>query len=289
MLITPIQLAAALDKISERIGIADSAFDEYMNTNDEWRANSAEWHLELAFVQLLALAEALQLISLRAEIAQSLADAKADGLLTEDRDPDGGPHQKWAAVARRYWAALHGNFAAEGVRTVTKDLETILRDATYSITDPAIFSAPPHDEATVHLRIENILRSVFPDLVHKPRIGKPIKNFEPDTGIPSIQTLIEYKFLADAGQVAQIADQVLADTRGYTSREWNSFVYVIYETERFRSESQWRQLLRQCAVESSASVVVMSGHPVSSGTRRRAQPNKHLRPSAPNSAIKRRG
>jgi len=73
-----------------------------------------------------------------------------------------------------------------------------------------------------------------------------------------------------------VADQVLADTRGYTSREWNSFIYVIYETERFRSESQWRQFLRECAVESNATIVVMSGHPVDRAARKRAQPNKRL-------------
>jgi hypothetical protein len=32
--------------------------------------------------------------------------------------------------------------------------------------------------------MEAILRCVFKDLKHKPPIGKAIKNFEPDTGLP---------------------------------------------------------------------------------------------------------
>jgi len=283
MVISPTQLAAALDKISERIGIADSSFYEYALTDDEWRGGSASWHLELAFVQLMALTEALELPILRAEIAVAFAEAQKEGILTGDADPNGEPHLKWAASARRYWAALHGNFGSEPARTITKDLESILRDATYSIINPAIFSTPPEDEATVHLRIENLLKCILPDLVHKPRLGKPIKNFEPDTGIPSIQTLIEYKFLSSAVQVPQVVDELLADTRGYISPEWNSFVYVVYETERFRSESQWRQLLRDCAVESSATVVVMSGHHVRGNSRRRRRAPAKRRRSMPDS------
>jgi hypothetical protein len=270
----PAQLAAALDKISERIGIANRAFDEYTHGADEWSQDNSAWHLELVFVQLLALTEALGLPVLRGEIASSLVAARKEGLMAAVTDPDGDPHQKWAITARKYWAALHGNYGSEPATTITKDLESLLRDAAYSITDPAVFASPPKDEACVHIRVENLLRCVFPDLVHKPRLGKPIKNFEPDTGIPSIQTLIEYKFLSSAEQIGPIADQLLADTRGYTSRDWNSFVYVIYETKRFRSEAQWRQLLRQCGVESSAGIVVMSGHPVARKPANRRQPNQ---------------
>lgn len=270
MLMTSDQLAAALDKISEGLGLAGKSFDEHYFADDEWGAKNAEWHLELAFVQLMALAEALELPMLRGDVAGSLTDARTEGLLTVDSDPDGYPHQKYAAVARRYWAALGGNFVSEPARTVTKDLATILREATYAITDAAIHGAAPKNENEVHRRVENLLKPFFPDLIHKPRLGKAIKNFEPDTGLPSIQTLIEYKFLSSNDQVGRLADELLADTRGYKSRDWTAFVYAIYETARFRSESQWREFFRQSGVESSAILIVMSGHPIS----RQKRPSK---------------
>ena len=110
--------------------------------------------------------------------------------------------------------------------------------------------------------------------MHKPRLAKPIKNFEPDTGIPSIRTLLEYKFISGHRQVAQIADEILADTRAYTSQDWTSFVYLIYETRRFKPESQWRQLLRDCEVSENTAVVVLTGEsPTSTAKRSHQKPH----------------
>ncbi|HEX5758341.1 MAG TPA: hypothetical protein VF121_04045 [Thermoanaerobaculia bacterium] len=258
------QIAASLDTIAANIGEADKALDTYVGSGceDEWYASSVKWYLELAYAQLLTLAEALQLPLLRADIARDLEAAKAERLTAIDRDPDGDAHLKWAAPARRHVRTIQSTFAAEPSRTVTKDLESILRAATYSITDRKVFGNHPQDERAVHLRLEAVLKCVFPDLKPKPTLTKPIKNFVPDTGIPSIQTLIEYKFLASEEAAAQIADELLADSRGYTSREWTSFVYVIYETQRFRPESQWRQFLRDCGIDERTIVIVISGEPL---------------------------
>ena len=73
--------------------------------------------------------------------------------------------------------------------------------------------------------------------------------------------MIEYKFLSRKEDIAAIADQVLADTRGYSSKEWARFLYVIYETNRFRTESEWNQLMRDSEVPSNTTVVVLSGEP----------------------------
>jgi REase_DpnII-MboI len=117
----------------------------------------------------------------------------------------------------------------------------------------------PGNEDDVHVRVEAVLRCVFPDLRRKPPVAKQIKNFHPDTGIPSIGTLIEYKFMRDDAEAKRITDEILADTRGYDSKEWKNFVYVIYETQRIRPESQWRQLLRESGVTTNTEVIVISG------------------------------
>lgn len=155
---------------------------------------------------------------------------------------------------------------------MSKDVIEILRATQYSITDEKCFPSPPANENELHARMEAVLRCVFPDLLHKPPIAKQIKNFQPDTGLPSIQTLIEYKFMADAGEEKRIAEEVLADTRGYVSEEWTKFIYVIYETKRIKPESHWKQLLRTSGLESNTEVIVISGEP----PRRRPEPAKAL-------------
>lgn len=118
---------------------------------------------------------------------------------------------------------------------------------------------PPKDEAEVHARIEGILKCHFSDLKTKPSITKPIKNFVPDSGIPSIRTLIEYKYVQTKEQARILVDQVLADTRGYHSTAWGSLVFVIYETHRVYSEDDWKRHLRECDLDDSFSVVVLQG------------------------------
>jgi len=252
------QIAAALDAVAERVGSAYSAFHHVLH-GSEYHESDIGWHLEIAYQQLLVLAEALQLPQLRADIARELERARAEGFDKAEADPDGDPYLTWGVPVNRFAVVLQSTFVHEPSRTVTKDLESILRAATYPLNDPVLFAAPPADEADVHNRLEAILRCMFPDLLRKPRLTKPIKHFEPDTGLPSLHTLIEYKFLSSPTQAATIADEILADTRGYHSREWTSFVYVIYETARIRPESEWRQLLRACDIDQRTTVVVLSG------------------------------
>jgi len=149
-----------------------------------------------------------------------------------------------------------------------KQLAEIIRRTQYFLTDKTLFPDVPKNERDVHMRVEGVLKCVFPDLNHKPTLTKQIKNFEPDTGIPSMETLIEYKFLSRAEDVSMIADQVLADTRGYVSNGWSRFIYVIYETNRFRPEDQWIRFLKESGVPKTTAILVISGEPGRKGTRK---------------------
>lgn len=261
MMMTHAELSGALDSISGSLANAALYIAQGASTDDPFATDNGERYLQLAYTQLLIVAERLGLPELRRDIRETFDEAKSKGLGQTDSDDFGEPISVWAAPARRFRSALQSTLAIEGTRTITKDVESILRSIAYTINNTSLFPVVPSSEADVHARAEGILRCVFPDLTHKPRLGKPIKNFEPDTGLPSIQTLIEYKFLSSSSQVPAVADEILADTRGYTSIEWKAFVYAIYETSRFRPEAEWRQLLRTSGVPDSATVVVLSGDP----------------------------
>jgi hypothetical protein len=171
----------------------------------------------------------------------------------------GEPYLIWASKLRQYVHAAESIFGEPKSGTITKDVVDILRATQYSIIDPKCFDHAPRNERDVHVRIEAVLRCVFPDLINKPQITKQIKHFEPDTGLPSIRTLIEYKFITCNDEAKRVAEEVLADTRGYLSPEWNQFIYVIYETKRIKPEKQWNQLLRSSDVGSNTSVLVIHG------------------------------
>ena len=108
-------------------------------------------------------------------------------------------------------------------------------------------------------RLEAILRCQYPDLKSKPALTKPIKNFEPDTGLPSAKTLIEYKFISSTTEAKRVADEILADASGYRSRDWTSLLFVIYETHRVKPEEEWQNFLKDCQLYEGFDAIVLSG------------------------------
>ncbi len=259
----------AITRLKTSIQNAARSFDDYMIYDDEWA--SPDWAIEICFIKLLAIIESLGLSKLHEMVLSEYLKTKETkkGFLAAEATPDGEPFSPIISRLRQFLSAIVQFYPSDEPTKITKDLLQIIRDIHYTITDKALFKSVPQDEKDVHIRIEGILKCVFPDLKHKPTLTKPIKNFEPDTGIPSIETLIEYKFLSRPDAVGTIADEVLADTRGYTSKDWKYFVYVIYETNRFRREKEWVQLLRQSGVPENTTIVVLSGEPPVRGKKKK--------------------
>ncbi|MCX5733260.1 MAG: hypothetical protein NTW68_02895 [candidate division NC10 bacterium] len=256
-----VDIDSVLTNLEEQVSRAVSKFIDWSMTGDPW--DEPSWNIEACFIQLLAALEALGMPELRNGVYAKYAEIKtsSEGFSKSGRDPNDEPYSPVLGGIRLYTSALRGLLPSDKRTTVTKDLLDIIRNVHYVITDKAVFPEVPQNEKEVHSRIEAILKCVFPDLKHKPSLSKQIKNFEPDTGIPSLRTLIEYKFLSRKADVGVIADQLLADTRGYTSKDWERFLYVVYETNRFKTESDWNQLMRESGVPLNATVVVLSGEP----------------------------
>src|ERR1700744_3685672 len=151
MTLSTLQIAAALNVIAEDIEKAVSSYEQWIYRSDAWAYGSATWRIQLAYSKLLALCEILQLPQFRADIAATLELVRKNPGEDED-DPDGESHLKWAGPARRYQETLQSILLTEGSQTVTKDLEAIIRDSLYVITDPLIYGAPPQREDDVHIR-----------------------------------------------------------------------------------------------------------------------------------------
>jgi hypothetical protein len=219
----------------------------------------ADYFIERGFTQALVFLEAAGLPNATTALAKINEEAKKDYSACSGYSE--GIYLVWGARLEAFIEGIEATFVRNKQGKVTKELVDILRASLYSITDRRCFPSPPKDEGQVHVRIEAVLRCVFPDLRHKPPIAKPIKNFEPDTGIPSLRTLIEYKYVDSMDKVKATVDEVLTDTRGYVSKDWERFIYVIYETARWKPETEWREMLEQNGVGDSADIIVLSGEP----------------------------
>jgi hypothetical protein len=92
-----------------------------------------------------------------------------------------------------------------------------------------------------------------------------------------LRTLIEYKFVANKADVRRVADEVLADTRGYVSKEWDKYIYVVYETRRLKPEVQWKELLSLSGVSENAQIIVISGEEPSSRRSKRVGTARKMR------------
>ncbi|MEA3496206.1 MAG: hypothetical protein U9R42_09250 [Bacteroidota bacterium] len=255
-----IDIQSAVHNLEIQLNKASSQFYEWTVRGQE-KSIAPAWIIEACFLQLLCLSELLNLTEFHKMVYNEYTTIKESqyGFNSGDVDPDGDPYSTVIGRIRCFSRALINLFPEDKITTVRKDLLQIIRDIHYVITDSAVFQNPPNNENDVHLRIEAVLKCVFPDLKHKPVLTKQIKNFIPDTGIPSLQTLIEYKYLSKKADVGIIADQLLADTRGYTANDWSRYLYVIYETNRFRTESDWNLFLREAEVSQNTTIVVLGG------------------------------
>jgi hypothetical protein len=215
------------------------------------------YYLENAFIETLVFLESAGLMESFRLVESLNAEAKSN--YTEAYDYEGSLYLKWSEKLRHYLGAIQHMFGEKNAGAITNTVTEILRACAYVITDEKLFRNAPKGEADIHTRTEGILRAVFPDVRTKPPIGKPIKNFEPDTGLPSIKTLIEYKYIESKADAKLVSEQVLADTRGYTSKDWSRFIYLIYETHRIESEKKWNRHLQECGVPANASVIVLQG------------------------------
>jgi hypothetical protein len=259
------EIREAIEALHESFRSAERHFEPH--GNDTEADLLAEYYVELAFNQLLIILEHLRFSENYKRVLEMLQKAQGGDLLKSSMGID-DPYLVWPHKLRMISDSVSKLY---GEKTASKSdlikLKGAIKATTYQLCDLAIYGRVPSCEADVHNRIEGILKCVFPDLRTKPTLAKPIKNFIPDSGIPSLKTLIEYKYITCESEAKRIADEILADASAYISQEWKTFLFVIYETKRVKSEADWSALLRACNLTEICDVIVISGsdEPMGSG------------------------
>lgn len=230
-------------------------FDRYRRTDsadeDDWEAVAEAQQLiarplEQAFKRSLVFLESRSLNETRRSVADlyERASQPPDHLWEFDEN-ELSPVLVHALELRTILDAVEVALQEPELEPLVRELHAVLTRTAYSISDQNAFGSPPSGETDVHNRIEAILKCFYPDCIHKPAVDTFLKNFEPDTGIPSLKTLIEYKFADKAQKARNQVDQLFADVVGYTSERYDRLIFVLYETGRFFSEEQWTQALEE--------------------------------------------
>lgn len=245
--------------VSNANNLLDKQFSPY-EPKEGFESDAANC-IEAAFVRLMVLYEELELLDQLEVIKNTFHHAKRTGLDAFDHWEAESAWSVWARPIRLWSDTIRDMFGEwPSTESTPVDLVAVIRRTQSAINDKNCFE-PPKNESDVHNRIEMILRSIYPDVQRKPPISGSVKSFIPDTGIPSLKALIEYKFLSDAKQAPTIADEILADVSGYRRDSWRHLIFVIYETRRFKSEHEWQQLLLERGIRDT--LVLIHGEPPS--------------------------
>lgn len=100
-----------------------------------------------------------------------------------------------------------------------------------------LFKGIPSSEMDIQNVMHPILEGFFGAEFHKnPPISQSIKSYEPDCGIKSIGTAVEFKFVDTEQELKTAMDGIYTDLSGYSgSKDWTQFISVFYMTDSFRS------------------------------------------------------
>lgn len=271
----PIRMKQALEQVTEYVRAAvdygERRFYVPQKYRDSFDDEIAEENLRDAWSLVISLLEATGQDFLLKTAYRELEESRKDPL--KSRMGPEEPFLVWPWKVQKYAELLTAMYVQKSTAEMESEpaqlIEILQRCEKYLVLK-RLFAWPPCSEADVHDRIEELLACYYPGLKRKPRLNKPIKNFEPDTGLPSLKTLIEYKYITSTEEAKRVVDELLADIGGYKCREYNRFVFVIYETGRFERQDEWKDALKGSNTPSSVHTVLLKGVEPTPDDRKRA-------------------
>lgn len=268
--------AEAVAAIEERLRKAYSHGDTWMlghyhNDEGDFHKSVATSNILEAWQALLNLLETYGHNSLLTAAQEEFESCKQNPTASEMGQEE--PYLVWPYEVQKYvniFKELHLKKHEPAVSANVTHLVEAIHNSEYYIMSSRAFSWMPAREDDVHRRIEGMLKCFFTDLLHKPPLPKPIKSFEPDTGIPSLGVLIDYKYIESQEAGRRILDEILADIGGYQSELYNQFIFVIYETQRCFTEDEWNRAIMAAKPRNPVLVIVIRGAPPSADDRRQS-------------------
>jgi hypothetical protein len=134
-------------------------------------------------------------------------------------------------LMRPYWNAFTNLFDIHVGVQGRRDLTSLLRQIPQILDFGKIDVKKEND---VDKALFRFLQLLFDGVVDKPIVPAEVKCYKPDTGVISLRSLIEYKYIDSEKKLGEVIDQINADIPAYSrTRDWSWFYIVFYMEEKY--------------------------------------------------------
>ena len=86
--------------------------------------------------------------------------------------------------------------------------------------------------------------------------------------------MIEYKYIDSREYGKEVYDTILTDVSGYQCSDYESIIFVIYETERYFPESDWKAAIKGIKAKMRLEVILLKGTPPQNEDRKTKKDNE---------------
>lgn len=210
-------------------------------------------HIEAAFRGIGALAERLGVPSIERE-ATCFRSNRAY-LEKTSRPFEGEIHSDAYSKAHACFAPLRAMSNAKAI-TSHGVLRNILTKTAVIIRDRGL---QPKNESDVRNAILEVCNYSFPDAMREVGIPRILKHTKGDIGIPSLRTMVEFKFIDSLAELKASLDGVYADMKGYHHHDWDTFYGVFYMTEPFCIQEDVEKEFELVSADKSWTPIVVHG------------------------------
>ncbi len=256
-------LALAVHDAYTRAHNAFVDFETYLHTSQEswttyYAGETDEAVRELA-IKLMAAFEYLRLPDTAARFRTAVEGLSATAFAYSEQM--GGMYSTSLEVIRPYVEiveAIAGLPTPQGPDTAARDvLKQLLRSTARYLF---LRKAEPTSESGLQKKIYPLLRAAFPDTTREVSVPHVAKTYKADFGVPSLNTLVEYKYCNSRSDWPKALDEVYADMKGYSGTpQWNHFYVVFYLTDRFTTQEEVDAEFLATASQAWTPMVVFGG------------------------------
>lgn len=216
----------------------DNIQNAIIHANDEWEnsfyynsggEDFVKSYCQQAYLSLLTFADKNNLIGLRDYLIKEWKKYEKDLLDTIYSESADSPFLKVTSEL------LYPVLVSLGDIYEQKDFEINTDTDSFSIS--RMIELLPHtatkleyqvlEESSLDDLVEAFLTPIYPDLNSNPALTLPEGYRQPDSAIPSLDLLLEYKFLKNKGELRRMIDEIQADIRNYAQDNWKYFYIII--------------------------------------------------------------
>jgi hypothetical protein len=250
-----------LDLASDALLKVDD-LESHMSLEDHENPDDYRWdfaklmighHIENALRGIGALAERLRVPSIERECTNLRKDSKF--LKATSRPFDGDIHSDALSKAYSCFAPLRAMSNAKAI-TSHGVLRNILNKTAVIIKDRGLV---PRNESDVRNAILEVCNYSFIDAMREVGIPRILKHTKGDIGVPSLRTMIEFKFINSKSEMKSSLDGVYADMKGYKHNDWDTFYGVFYMTQPFYTQEDVEKEFEMVSADKTWTPIVVHG------------------------------